>query len=146
MSRSRHAIASQCTVRGGRRNPSRHLGPGPAPSAGVSMVGGQDSTRPLMLGYLRRELFVTEEQVDNARDLMAEFAVAEGFSMGAVYVERSGLWPAEFEALLEAVNRYKASAVVLPSLLHFAVLDPPKDIKGLFERATSAQVMVAQPH
>ena len=65
--------------------------------------------------------------------------------MGSVYVEQSGMWPAAFEALIEAVNRYEVRAVVLPSLLHFAVLDPPRDIKGMFERATSARVMVAQP-
>jgi hypothetical protein len=76
---------------------------------------------------------------------MCRFAQTEGFSMGSTYVEKPGTWPAAFEALIESVKRYDVSAVVLPSLLHFAVLGAPDGIKDIFERATGAQVIVLDP-
>jgi hypothetical protein len=41
------------------------------------------------------------------------------------------------------VNRYEVTAVVVPSLLHFAALSAAHNIKDAFERATGARVMVA---
>lgn len=80
---------------------------------------GEDYTRPLLLGYLQRQLLVTEDQVETVKRELASFAHAEGFSMGFTYVEQPGTWPAAFEALIEAVNRYDVTAVVLPSLPHW---------------------------
>lgn len=50
--------------------------------------------------------------------------------------------PAAFEALFESVRRYELTAVVLPSLLHFAVLGASHDIRDSFERATGARVLL----
>lgn len=105
----------------------------------------EDFTKPLLLGYVRRDLLVTDGQVNQLEREMAKFAQTEGFSMGFTYVEKPGTWPAAFEALVESVTRYDITAVVLPSLLHFAVLDAPHDIKDMFERATGARVMVLDP-
>ncbi len=73
---------------------------------------------------------------------MAEFAQKESFSMGFTYVEEPGTSPAAFEALFESVKRYEVTAVVLPSLLHLAVLGPSHDIRNSFERATGARVLL----
>jgi hypothetical protein len=100
----------------------------------------EDFTKPLLLGYVRRELLVTDGQVNQLEQQMTKFAMIKGFSMGFTYVEKPGTWPAAFEALVEPVNRYDVTAVVLPSLLHFAVLGASHDIKGMFERATGARV------
>ncbi len=54
-------------------------------------------------------------------------------------------WPAAFEALIEAVNRQKVTAVALPSLFHFAAFGVPTDIRDSFERATGARVLVIRP-
>jgi hypothetical protein len=62
---------------------------------------------------------------------MCRFTQTEGFSMGSTYVEKSGTWPAAFEALIESVKRYVVPAVVLQSLLHFAVLGAPHGIKDI---------------
>ncbi|GAA1711559.1 hypothetical protein GCM10009745_69570 [Kribbella yunnanensis] len=104
------------------------------------IVDDEDFTKPMLLGYVRRDLLVTDGQVNQLEREMARFAHAEGFSMGSTYVEKPGTWPAAFEALVESVNRYDVTAIVLPSLLHFAVLGP--DIKNIFERATDARVLV----
>jgi hypothetical protein len=102
-----------------------------------------DYTRPLLLGYLRKHLLMTDGELDNIRERLEHFARVEGFAMGTIYVEEVATSPAAFEALVEAVNRYEVTAVVLPSMLHFAVLSAPAAIKDYFERATGARVMVA---
>jgi hypothetical protein len=104
-----------------------------------------DFTKPLLLGYVRHDLLLTDGQVGRLEREMCRFAQTEGFSMGSTYVEKPGTWPAAFEALIESVKRYDVSAVVLPSLLHFAVLGAPDGIKDIFERATGAQVIVLDP-
>ena len=105
----------------------------------------EDYSRPLLVGYVRRDLLVTDGQVSQVEREMAQFAQKEGFSMGFTYVEKPGTWPAAFEALIESVNRYEVTAVVLPSLLHFAVLGANHDIRDIFERATGARVLVLSP-
>jgi hypothetical protein len=73
---------------------------------------------------------------------MAVFARDENFSMGFVFVDEPAIWPAVFEVLTDAAGRRNATAVVLPSLLHFAVLGAGNDIRGTFERATGARVLL----
>jgi hypothetical protein len=102
----------------------------------------EDLTKPLVLGYVRRDLLVTDGQVGQLERQMARFAMAAGLSMGFVYIEKPGTWPAAFHALVESVNRCEATAVVLPSPLHFAVLAASHDIRDLFERATGARVFL----
>jgi hypothetical protein len=58
-------------------------------------------------------------------------------------VEHLETSPAAFEALVEAVNRYEVAAVVVPSMLHFALLSAPAAIKDRFEHMTGARVLVA---
>lgn len=100
-------------------------------------------TPPLVLGYLRKHLLMTEDELDDIRERLAYFAREEGFAMGTVYVEEIETSPAAFEALVNAANSYEISAVVLPSMLHFAVLGAPASIKEHFEHLTGARVMVA---
>jgi hypothetical protein len=123
-------------------------GEGPAAStlAGRGLSDfAEDCTKPLLLGYLRRDLLVVDSQVTELEREMAAFAQAEGFAMGHTYVEKPESWPAAFEALIESVNRYEVTAVVLPSLLHFTGLGLPTDIRDSFERATGARVLVLAP-
>lgn len=116
------------------------------PLAGRGLNGfAEDFTKPLLLGYLRRDLLVVDGQVSELERLMADFARAEGFTMGHTYVEKPDCWPAAFEALIESVNRYEATAVVLPSLLHFAMHDSACHIKETFERVIGARVLMLNP-
>jgi hypothetical protein len=102
-----------------------------------------DYTRPLLLGFVLKHLLMTEVELAETKEQLAEFAAVEGFAMGTIYVEDSATSPAAFAALIEAVNRYEVTAVVVPSLLHFAALSAVHNIKDTFERATGARVMVA---
>lgn len=117
--------------------------------AGLTRSAGQrvsnhdeDFTRPLLIGYLQRQLLVTDEQVEAVKREFAAYAQEEGYSMGFTYVEYPGRWPAAFEALIEAVKRYEITAVILPSLLHFAALDASSGFREHFEGATGARVLV----
>jgi hypothetical protein len=105
--------------------------------------GVTDYTRPLLLGYVIKHLLMTDDELSETKDRLEAFAHLEGFAMGTIYVEDSSTSPAAFEALIEAVNRYEVTAVVLPSLLHFATLAATHNVKDAFERATGARVMVA---
>jgi hypothetical protein len=119
--------------------PQRRL----SPLAGRGLRGfAEDFTKPLLLGYLRRDLLVVDSQATELERRMADFAQVEGFAMGHTYVEKPDSWPSAFEALIESVNRYEVTAVVLPSLLHFAMRDSPLHIKETFERVTGARVLV----
>jgi hypothetical protein len=123
-----------------------------APQRRVSLLArrglngfSEDFTKPLLLGYLRRDLLVVDGQVTALERQMSDFAQTEGFAMGHVYVEKPESWPAAFEALIESVNRYEVTAVVLPSLLHFASLSSMSRIRDTFQRATGARVLVLTP-
>jgi hypothetical protein len=102
-----------------------------------------DYTRPLLLGYVRKHLLMTDGELDDTRERLKHFAQVEGFAMGTVFVEEIETSPAAFEALVEAVSRYEVTAVVVPSMLHFAVISAPAAIRDYFERATGVRVMVA---
>jgi len=102
-----------------------------------------DYTRPLLLGFVLRHLLMTDDELAETKERLEEFAAVEGFAMGSVYVEDTATSPAAFAALVEAVNRYEVTAVVVPSLLHFAALSAVHNVKDTFERATGARVMVA---
>ncbi|NEA32017.1 hypothetical protein [Streptomyces sp. SID13031] len=102
-----------------------------------------DRTKPLVLGYIRQHLLMTEDELVGVKARLVDYAFAEGFTMGTVFIEQRESTPAAFEALVQAISQDQASAVVLPSMLHFAVLGAPLAVKLTFERATGAQVFVA---
>lgn len=77
-----------------------------------------DYSRPLLLGYARRDLYLSGGHVDELKHQLGEFAQLEGFLMGSVYIEDPETAPQAFEALVASVNRYQITAVVLPGLRH----------------------------
>ncbi len=104
-----------------------------------------DYTRPLLLGYILKHLLMTDGELADIKDQLEQFGRVEGFAMGTIYTEEADTTPAAFEALIEAVNRYSVTTVVIPSRLHFAALAVTHDVKDAFERATGARVVIAGP-
>lgn len=102
-----------------------------------------DYTRPLLLGYARRDLYLSDLQLDEMKVELGAFATLEGFTIGTVYVEDSEMAPAAYEALVTSVNRYEVAAVVVPDLRHLALVGDPAVVKERFERATGARIMLA---
>jgi hypothetical protein len=111
--------------------------------AGRGAVSDVDYTRPLLLGYVLKHLLMTDGELVDIKAQLEEFARIEGFAMGTIYTEETETTPAAFEALIDAVNRYEVTTVVIPSRLHFAALAVTHDVKDTFERATGARVVIA---
>lgn len=101
-----------------------------------------DYTRPLLLGYARRDLYLSDRHVEDLKRELGAFAHVEGFAMGSVYVEDPDTAPAAFEALVTSVNRYQITAVVLPGLRHLALVGDPAEVRVRFERVTGARIML----
>lgn len=109
---------------------------------GRGAVSRIDYTRPLLLGYARRDLYLSDRHVDDLKRELGAFAQLEGFAMGSVYLEGPDTAPAAFEALVISVNRYEISAVVLPELRHLVLAGDPGAVKRQFERVTGARLML----
>jgi hypothetical protein len=107
------------------------------------LSGDADYSRPLLLGYILKHLLMTDGELADLKDQLEEFAEVEGFAMGTIYTEETDMMPAAFEALIEAVNRYDVTTVIIPSRLHFDALAVAHDVRNTFERATGARVVIA---
>jgi hypothetical protein len=113
-------------------------------STTASVVGEMktDDAKPQRaLGYLRKHLLMTGAEVRDAEERLAYFARVEGFKLDEVYIEEIETWPAAFERLVDAAASDELNAVLLPSMLHFAVLGPHADIKRYFEHLTRTRVL-----
>ncbi|GAB3835809.1 hypothetical protein [Kribbella italica] len=114
------------------------------PQSNGAIVNASDGGRgkPVVLGYMCRELLTGDRQVADLELRMKHFAEAEGLRLGFVYVEQAVARPVAFGALVESLAHSAGHAVLLPGLLHFAVLGPQDDIKPLFEWVTGARVLI----
>ncbi|WP_132157622.1 hypothetical protein [Kribbella antiqua] len=86
---------------------------------------------------------MTEIEVCDAKERLAYFARIKSLRLDEVFVEDVETWPAAFEALVEAALSDQLSVVLVPSMLHFAVLGPPSNIKQHFEYITRTHVLAA---
>ncbi len=113
-----------------------------------SVVGEMDAHGPELpraVAYLRKHLLMNESEVLYAKERLAYFARVEGLQLDNVFVEEVETWPAAFEALVEAALSDELSVVLLPSMLHFAVLGAPLAVKLSVESAIGARVLIATP-
>jgi len=102
-----------------------------------------DGTRPLLLGYVRQQLIASDRRMVETIQRLRCVADCEGFTLGGVFVEPADATLIAFGELVDAVDRSRALAVVLPNLLHFAMLWPPSTIRSQFEHLTGARVVLA---
>ena len=104
-----------------------------------------DYTRPLLLGYARRDLYLSAQHVTALKRELSRFAQLEGFAMGSIYLEYPETTPAAFQALVDSVNRYEITTVVLPEWRHLALVGDPEAVKRQFERVTGARFVLHGP-
>jgi hypothetical protein len=75
--------------------------------------------RPLLLGYIRSHFLTTADEIAEAKVDLAAFAMAEGFALGTIYLERPETAPAAFQALVDEVRcDNDVWAVVVPTAHH----------------------------
>lgn len=95
--------------------------------------------RPLMLGFVRVSGCATAEIELTGR--MAGWAHREGYVLGATYREQSG--NSAFESLLQAIVRYEAAGVVVPTFEHLGPC-PEMRVRTIRER-TGVSVYAVAP-
>jgi DNA invertase Pin-like site-specific DNA recombinase len=107
-------------------------------------VASADGSTPLLLGYIRRDLLVTDGEVDRQKHLLESFAVSAGYRLVFVYVEQRGYGDlSAFRGLLESTLDGQVAAVVVPTLLHFSGLGHAGGFAATFEQFTGARVLTA---
>jgi hypothetical protein len=99
--------------------------------------------RPLVLGYVRYELAGADGELATVEHHLSRYAARNGYHLGRVFIEPAADSLTAFEALVAAVERYGAAAVLVPTMLHVAMLRPPAAIKTHFEYLTGARVLPA---
>lgn len=99
-----------------------------------------DLTRPLLVGYIRRGLLSSEDEIAQLESEMAMFARLEGYSMGYNYVENSDRTFAALAALVEFLRGQEDAAVIIPSPMHFLSTTEPRNLRTAFEQATGVRV------
>lgn len=101
------------------------------------------SVRPLILGYLLARPDTSGDLVDWLHSELANYAEREGFALAEVFVERENSSSPALSALIDALRRGEAKAVVVPALDHLSGFPcGPHSLRLLLERETGACVHV----
>lgn len=102
--------------------------------------------RPLAFGYLNPRPFTSSDDVAELKRELSAHANREGFSLADIYVEQIDSSASAFNALIEAMKRDEAPAVVVPALYHLARFPGLQlAMKEHLERETGARVLVMYP-
>ncbi|MFC0623786.1 recombinase family protein [Kribbella deserti] len=91
------------------------------------VMGEVIELRPLVLGYARLAPFASHSQHTTVQKRLSSYAHRQGLQLGTIYFERTGSAPhfehsdeaPAFNDLVAAINRTRATGVVVPSLDHF---------------------------
>lgn len=78
--------------------------------------------KPPAYGYVRALPDLDDQAVSHLHDELAHFAVAAGFTLAGVFVERRWLHLSAWDALVDHCNRYEVRNVVVPNSEHLHTL------------------------
>jgi DNA invertase Pin-like site-specific DNA recombinase len=103
--------------------------------------------KPVLLGYLSARMDGSNDAVVNGRRVLAAFADREGYTLDEIFMDTDSAQPiSAFVALLAAVRRGGAAAVVVPSVEHLGrTARERQTMRVLLEREGIARLLVAQP-
>ena len=102
-------------------------------------------TQPVALGYLRVHILMTDVELEDAETRIRRAAAKNGYHLAAIFHEQPHLAPSAFAALIAAVDRKQAAAVIVPGLIHLAVLGLPTQVVVYLESVTDVRVVIADP-
>lgn len=100
-------------------------------------------SEPVALGYLRVHLLMTEIELADTEERLNHFATEQGYHLAAIFHEQAHQAPKAFAAMIAAVNNQNATAIIIPSLLHLAVLGFPTQIAHYLQTTTHAQLLIS---
>jgi hypothetical protein len=102
--------------------------------------------RPVIFGYVHVLPTTSRRLVAHLRATLADYAERECFTLAEVFVERTDADRSALTALIEALDRREAVAVVVPALDHFSAVPSARQaIRRYIERETGARVLVMYP-
>jgi len=104
----------------------------------------EGAVKPLMFGYLRVHQLAAGATPGAISAQFAAYADSEGFALAGVFVDQDRTAPTALGALIDAVKKYDARAVAVPTLEHLEVLGRRPLVKFV-QNATGAQVMAMDP-
>lgn len=104
--------------------------------------------RPLALGYIREDRWMSEEELAKATCVLTEFADREGYALGTIYIERVERTPAAFEALIATAICDEAAAILVPGFEHLQLIGSAPELAAHMAKTTGARVLNADsaPH
>jgi len=94
----------------------------------------------LMFGYLRVHQLAPGATPGAISAQFAAYADTEGYALAGVFIDQDLTAPTALGALIDAVKKYDARAVAVPTLEHLEVLGRRPLVKFV-QNATGAQVM-----
>lgn len=103
----------------------------------------EGAMRPLALGYIREDRWMSNEQLTHAKRVLAEFADREGYSLGTIYVDHLERTPAAFEALVATAIREEAAAVIVPGFDNLALIGSAPELAAHLAKRTGARILDA---
>jgi hypothetical protein len=75
--------------------------------------------RPLVFGYICEDALLGEEPLASAETRLEDFAYAEGFTLGTIFIERRHSVPWAFDALMQEIRRGDVAwGIVIPDVGH----------------------------
>lgn len=93
---------------------------------------------PVIFGYLHLPLRTDDALLVHLRDALTEYAERECFTLAEIFVDRADANRCALVALVDALDRREAEAVVVPALDHLSSLPGTRDaIRRFIEHQTA---------
>jgi hypothetical protein len=97
--------------------------------------------KPAAVGYVNASLLITDSELERVRVEVARFASDWGYGLTYIHVEDRGSSPDAFNGLVQQVTALDIATVLIPSLLHFAGLGSPVEVKNRLEHVIGGRVI-----
>lgn len=98
---------------------------------------------PVIPGYVRRYPWMSDRELGQLQQRLAEVARRHDRTLGTVYVEELPTDPKAFEELLVSVKDLEAPAVIVPSRAHLGRWDIPDSKYQQLQQVATTEVIVA---
>lgn len=109
----------------------------------MSIVTAETEIMPTLLGYICEHVLMDSVDLAVMTRRLELFAREEGYTVGAVYVERLDRSPAACRAMVEELRRHEARGVAIPGVTHLLALGGLVRATQHLQRCVGARVLIA---
>ncbi|MEU4288989.1 hypothetical protein AB0E63_12270 [Kribbella sp. NPDC026596] len=97
--------------------------------------------KPAAVAYVNASLLITGSELERVRMDVARFASDWGYALAYIHVEDQASTPDAFNGMVQQVTALDITTVLVPSLLHFAGLGSPVEVKNRLEHLIGGRVI-----